>query len=282
MLDSMGMGNRNIDQKYMKEARNIQDYLTQYQDLAPRSLGHDSRQHNNIQLDTPPELLREHPDAWNMLDSNSYTPYAQEAGSLFSHRQADDGQILQSQNSMGRVFVPLNPDTQRVRNSVSKNYGMPQPRLANGMVDPERAVAGYPNIMKSFYPNVPFQTVSGASLHPPTLPAYRSFIQQGYQNPAFPQSMMQAPMPVMMPFSGFVGNSNPQVQYAMSNPPRMFGQNFVLPVQSAMAGGGSDAGQFYETAKKSKAKEPGMLTVSSSDDVDDARVKPKNSDFEGM
>ncbi len=290
ILSSLGIGEADIDQKYLSEARNIQDYLSRYQAPEGRSLGHDSRQQNNIQLDTSPELVREHPNAWNMLDSASYTPYAQEAGSLISTNHPDYSQILQSQKSLGRVFVPLNLDSMSkdVEREMTRHYAKPR------LPDPDSSVQHYPNIIKSFYPNVPYQTVTGGSLHPPDYnsPAYRSFIQQGYPQPLLP--FPYRPLSMALPFSGFVPNSNAQLQYPLSSPPQLFDAPAPVPVMAApfqmplpMQVASSDANSGLarheiKTAADKPKKEPGILTVSSSDKADATKPKHDSSEFEGL
>eukprot|EP00112_Aurelia_sp_Birch-Aquarium-sp1_P019420 Seg48.11 transcript_id=Seg48.11/GoldUCD/mRNA.D3Y31 product="Protein RMD5 A" protein_id=Seg48.11/GoldUCD/D3Y31 len=307
LLDSLGIGESEIDHKYLSEAKSIQDYLTKSEIRSVgQSLGHNTRQHNNIQVGSSPEMMQERPNFWNMIDSASYTPMSNEAETLMPNEQRDnDGQVLQSQNSMGRVFVPLNMENlaQNVQNEISKHYKVPNRMRQNGMMDPDKAVPNYPNIVKSFYPNIPYQTVSGASLNPPDInsPNYRSFIQQPYaqqQQQLYPQQFMQTPqapfqpVPLMLPFAGM---PNPQYQNMLGNrqpfmgPMQMpaMGRSFPMGMPSDMPGNNQDADfPGHETRsfeEEAKPKGPGMLTVSSSDNGDDvAQQQSKASDFEGL
>ena len=307
LLDSLGIGESEIDHKYLSEAKSIQDYLTKSEIRSVgQSLGHNTRQHNNIQVGSSPEMLQERPNIWNMIDSASYTPMSNEAETLMPNEQRDnDGQVLQSQNSMGRVFVPLNMENlaQNVQNEISKHYTLPNRVRQNGMIDPDKAVPNYPNIIKSFYPNIPYQTVSGATLNPPDInsPNYRSFIQQPYaqqQQQPFPQQFMQTPqapfqsVPLMLPFAGM---PNPQYQnmlgtkQAFMGPMQMsaMGRGFPMGMPSAIPGNDQDADfpghEARSFGEEAKQKGPGMLTVSSSDNGDDAaQQQSKASDFEGL
>ena len=285
LLDSLGIGQSEIDEKYLTEARNIQDYLTRSeQENAASNLGHDERQHNSIQISSSPELLHETPNVWNMMDSGTYTPMAQEADSLLPNSRENE-QVLQSQNSMGRVFVPMqmNKVAQAVQHELSRHYSMPRlPHLTNA----DKAVANYPNIVNSFYPNIPYQTVSGASLSPPVIANgnYRSFIQQpSHQGPPF------QPVPIMLPFAPMAGNGFQNMMASRQSmwgpvPLPMFGGAFPMPMSSPMNEDNSDSQPSTRQAADTKAtpKEPGMLTVSSSDDDEVAKHEPvKSTDFEG-
>eukprot|EP00795_Rhopilema_esculentum_P012287 gene12287-2933_t len=285
LLDSLGIGQSEIDEKYLTEARNIQEYLTHpEQENAAGSLGHDERQHNSIQISSSPELLHENPNVWNMMDSGTYTPMAQEADSLLPNNRENE-QVLQSQNSMGRVFVPMqmNRVAQAVQHELSRHYSMPRlPHLTSA----DKAVANYPSIVSSFYPNVPYQTVSGASLSPPVIANgnYRSFIQQPSQNgPPF------QPVPIMLPFAPMAGNGFQNMMASRQSmwgpvPLPMFGSAFPMPMSSPMNEDNSDSQPSMRQAADTKAtpKEPGMLTVSSSSDDEVAKHEPaKSTDFEG-
>lgn len=288
-LDSLGIGQSEIDERYLSEAKNIQEYLARSeQQNAARSLGHDSRQHNNIQVGLSPELLHENPNVWNMMDSASYTPMSQEAESLMPNGENRDGQVLQSQNSMGRVFVPLSLDNlaQSVRNEVQQHYRLPKQPAALPSTSSDRAVPNYPNIVKSFYPNVPYQTVQGAALNPPDMSGmgYRSLInhpmyeQQSQNLQAFMQPNLQQ-MPMMLPFQGMPFQGMPRGQQQMWGPmpvPVMAG-GFPMP----MTGPGPD-GSSRGREDRPERKGPGTLTVKSSEDGDDAKEQqPKSTDFEG-
>ena len=288
LLDSLGIGQSEIDQRYLSEARNIQDYLSRAeQQGSTRSLGHDSLQHNNIQVGLSPELVRENPDVWNMIDSASYTPMSQRAESLYSNGDNNEGQVLQSQNSMGRVFVPLNLEnlSARVRDEIRQHYTLPKQPVPFVGTSTDKAVPNYPSILKSFYPNLPYQTVQGASLSPPDMSqmGFRSMID--HPLPALLQPNSQ-PMQMVLPFQGIPYPSMLQSQPPLWNPmPAPF---MPVGVSPSMMGQGSDKSEELASAKHDINEKPigrigpGTLTVKSTDDGDNARVQqPKSTDFEG-
>ena len=285
LLDSLGIGQSEIDQRYLTEAKNIQEYLSRSeQQGATRSLGHDSLQHNNIQLGLSPELVRENPNVWNMIDSNSYTPMSEHAESLFSNGDNTEGQVLQSQNSMGRVFVPLNLESlsNRVRDEIRQHYTLPKQPAQLAGTNADKAVPKYPNILKSFYPNVPYQTVQGASRNPPDASrmGFRSIIDHPFQQ--FMQPAYQ-PIPMILPFSGMPYPNMLQGQQPVWNPmpvPIMSG-----PFPAPMMGPGDSqemASERHDVDERPNRIGPGTLTVKSTDDGDNAKEQQQQStDFEG-
>lgn len=288
LLDSLGIGESEIDQRYLSEAKNIQDYLGRSEQLASsRSLGHDSRQHNNIQVGLSPELLRENPNVWNMMDTASYTPMSQQAESLTPSSDSSDAQVLQSQNSMGRVFVPLSLENlaQRVHDEVQRHYTVPSQPVPLPGTRSDRAVPNYPNIIKSFYPNVPFQTVRGASFNPPDTSdaGYRSMINHPYGQPTFMQPNLQ-PMPMMMPFSGMPYQARGQMPMWGPVPVPMISGAFPMPMMGpGPYGAGEMASERIEIEENNmERKGPGTLTVKSTENGDDAKEEQvKSADFEG-
>ena len=287
LLDSLGIGQSEIDHRYLAEAKNIQEYLARSEEQnAGRSLGHDSRQHNSIQLGLSPELMRENPNVWNMLDSASYTPMSQEAESLLPNRENNDGQVLQSQNSMGRVFVPMNLENlaQGVRDEIRHHYALPKLPAPYSGTNSDKAVPNFPDIVKSFYPNIPYQTVRGASFNPPDMSnmRYRSMINRpfGQQSPNL-QSFMQPsyqPMPIMMPFSG-IPFQNMLRGHPFWGPVPLMSGGFPGPMMASGPEGNQDMASERQDVER---KGPGTLTVKSTEDGDDAKEQnPKSSDFEG-
>ena len=287
LLDSLGIGQSEIDEKYLSEAKNIQEYLSRSeQQGAVRSLGHDSSQHNNIQVGLSPELVHERPNVWNMIDSASYTPMSQEAESLYSNTD-NEGQVLQSENSMGRVFVPLNLQrlSDSVHSEIRQHYTIPKQPEPFAGTSADKAISGYPSILKSFYPNIPYQTVQGASLNPPGMPSmgFRSMINRPFQ--PFMQPAFQ-PVPMMLPFSGVPYSNMPQGQLPLWNPMQapLIPNAFAAPI---MAQGSEHSNELASDVhgmdeKPSSRIGPGTLTVKSTDDGGDVKEQqPKSTDFEG-
>ena len=234
----------NLDQDISEESSNLRNLLTHAQIPNMGSLGHRGAQHNMIQVGSAPEMMGAPTNINDLIDTTSYTPMQQEGGQLLSRQLT--GQVLQSQNPMGRVFVPFDIEAiaNQIKDQVNKHYSLPAPDLttrfrrhgtvgfsefsndngfsnANSPFQLKPSAMGSPrNIMLPLF-NPGVTGLPRRTMPPPFNPSSRSLPQRAMQ-PPFNPSPISSPRSAMSPsFIPLIQNPPVQTSYMAPALPMM-------------------------------------------------------------